>query len=558
MDQQNKSQLQVSNALEEKIKSLEEASKAMLNILEDFNIEKLRFEETQRASFNILEDFNAEKLRLKDTERATLNILDDFNEEKSRLEETQKATLNILEDFDTEKMKVETANLTLSNEIAERKRAEEELRQRQRELTVRNRIADIFLTVPDDRMYYEVLKAVLETMESMYGIFGFIDETGALVVPSMTRHIWDKCQVPDKTIVFPRDKWGESIWPRAIRQKKTLYSNDTSTIAPKGHVMIRRNIAVPILDQEDVVGLFQVANKETDYDQNDVRLLETIAAAVAPVLHARLQRDVQEKERQRAEEVSRKLNEDLRRRADEVEAANKELEAFSYSVSHDLRGPLRAIDGFSRILLQDYMSTLDDEGKRLLNIVSNNTRKMGQLIDDILSFSRVGRKEIGFSEINMEKLTKDVLKELNPDTIERKIEIVVKPLPNAHADVSMIRQVLVNLLSNSIKFTKPRAGALIEIGCNTSASSAKGGKSGFAENVYYVKDNGVGFDMTYASKLFGVFQRLHGVDEFEGTGIGLAIVKRVIDKHGGRVWAEGKIHEGAIFSFTLPGAILKK
>jgi two-component system sensor kinase len=250
-------------------------------------------------------------------------------------------------------------------------------------------------------------------------------------------------------------------------------------------------------------------------------------------------------EEKKYEEALQKLNLSL-------ETSNKELEAFSYSVSHDLRGPLRAIDGFSRILLQDYMNTLDNEGKRLLNIVSNNTRKMGQLIDDILSFSRVGRKEIGLSEINMGKLVKDVLGELNPDTDGRKIKINIKPLPNAHADVSMIRQVLVNLLSNAIKFTVPRADALIEVGSDTHISSDK---KGFSENIYYVKDNGVGFDMNYAHKLFGVFQRLHGVDEFEGTGIGLAIVKRVIDKHGGHVWAEGKVNEGAIFSFTLPGVL---
>ncbi len=232
----------------------------------------------------------------------------------------------------------------------------------------------------------------------------------------------------------------------------------------------------------------------------------------------------------------------LRQHAVRLEAANKELEAFSYSVSHDLRAPLRAIDGFSRVLLEDYIDKLDDEGKRYLNIIGSNTRKMGQLIDDLLLFSRLGRQEIRRSDINMEKLAKTVFEELKLSVPERKLQIIINTLFPAQGDQAMVRQVLVNLLSNSIKFTRPKETAVVEVD----------GRSEGDENIYAIKDNGVGFDMQYVGKLFGVFQRLHSTEEFEGTGVGLAIVQRIIHRHGGRVWAEGEVGKGATFFFTLP------
>jgi ligand-binding sensor domain-containing protein/signal transduction histidine kinase len=228
----------------------------------------------------------------------------------------------------------------------------------------------------------------------------------------------------------------------------------------------------------------------------------------------------------------------------ELEAANKELEAFAYSVSHDLRAPLRAIDGYTNILLEDYEPTLDEEGKRVCTTICNETQRMGQLIDDLLSFSHVSRADMQVAPINMEALASSVYYELTTPESRGRIEFQVGKLPEAVGDATLIREVWMNLLSNAIKFSSKRERAEIEVGYRQEGEKV----------IYTVKDNGAGFDMRYADKLFTVFWRLHSEKEFEGTGVGLAIVQRLVHRHGGKVWADSQVDKGATFFFTIEGA----
>ncbi|MGD9009495.1 MAG: response regulator [Desulfobacteraceae bacterium] len=281
--------------------------------------------------------------------------------------------------------------------------------------------------------------------------------------------------------------------------------------------------------------------------------LEQKVAERTEALHganAQLKRELAE--RKKAEEALRRLNLELDRRVlnrtAQLEASNKELEAFTYSVSHDLRAPLRHIQGFLELLEKRAGTAQDEQSRHYIDIIFKSAKKMNQLIDDLLSFSRMGRQEMAFQQVDLRTLVRDVILELEPDAADRSIDWRIGDLPAVQGDASMLRIVLGNLIANAVKFTRPRRQARIEIGSQPGQN---------ADTVIYVRDNGVGFDMTYADKLFGVFQRLHRADEFEGTGIGLANVHRIIARHGGRAWAQGELGQGAAFFFSLPHTITK-
>ncbi len=240
--------------------------------------------------------------------------------------------------------------------------------------------------------------------------------------------------------------------------------------------------------------------------------------------------------------LNRELEQRVKERTAELEAANQELEAFSYSVSHDLRAPLRHIGGFATMLNAHAGATLDEKGKRYVTVIQDSARRMGQLIDDLLQFSRTGRAELRREPVKLDELVGQIRQGLEDESAGRKIAWQCTPLPVVTGDAALLRQVFANLLSNAVKYTRQRPEARIEVGAT----------SGAGEVVVFVRDNGAGFDMKYAEKLFGVFQRLHADEDFEGTGVGLATVRRIVQRHGGRVWAEAKVQEGATFFVAFP------
>jgi two-component system sensor kinase len=256
--------------------------------------------------------------------------------------------------------------------------------------------------------------------------------------------------------------------------------------------------------------------------------------------NARLQKEMTEREQ--ADERIQNLNKVMQKKVSALVAANKDLDAFSHSVSHDLRAPMRAIDSFSRVLLEEYNRKLDDEGKRVIGIIRNNIARLNRMVEDLLKLSRVGSAELEMRRVDMNSLAAKAIDEIKGTVQGRNLEFKLGWLPDAHGSPTMIQQVMVNLLSNAVKFTRPKEKAIIEVKGDVKVS----------EHIYSVSDNGIGFDMQNAGKLFGVFQRLHSQDEFEGNGIGLAIVSKIMSRHGGRVWAEAKPNEGATFFFALP------
>ncbi|HEV8083884.1 MAG TPA: ATP-binding protein [Chitinophagaceae bacterium] len=327
-----------------------------------------------------------------------------------------------------------------------------------------------------------------------------------------------------------------------IANNELVFQNDEKEKRAAELVIANKELLFQNEQKEKRAAELVIANKELLF-QNE----EKEKRAAELVIAKELLFQNEDKEKRAAELIiaNKELviqNEEKRKQAAELEEANKELESFSYSVSHDLRAPLRAINGFTQVLAEDYLEQLNDEAKAILNEIIANSNKMGELIDNLLEFSRIGKQHVSRVDVNIKQLVDTVISELKQLEPKRIFNIIVNNLYNINGDRNMLKQVFINLLSNAFKYTGNKEEALIELGS-------------YPENdqcIYYVKDNGAGFDMRYYDKLFGVFQRLHSSNEFDGTGVGLAIIQKIIIKHQGKVWAEGKVGEGACFYISLP------
>ncbi|MDN5285234.1 MAG: Phytochrome-like protein cph1 [Mucilaginibacter sp.] len=338
--------------------------------------------------------------------------------------------------------------------------------------------------------------------------------------------------IANKELAFQNEEKENRAAELIIANKELAFQNEEKENRAAELIIANKELAFQNEEKENRAAELIIANKELAFqnEEKEKRAEELIIA---------------NRELKKAEDDIRKLNDELEQkvieRTAQLEAVNKELESFSYSVSHDLRAPIRAINGYTRILMEDYEEKFDADGTKILHAIIHNSKKMGELIDDLLAFSKLGRKQVAFLDIDMNALVKLVREELLFEEGENIPEFNVKMLPPAKGDKSLIKQVWINLISNAIKYSRHKTTTQIEISAYETDTHI----------VYYVKDAGAGFDMQYYDKLFGVFQRLHSQEEFEGTGIGLAIVQKIVQRHHGTVWAESVLNRGTCFYFSL-------
>jgi PAS domain S-box-containing protein len=401
----------------------------------------------------------------------------------------------------------------LVNDLTERRQAEEELAKYREHLEelVRERTAELEVARNKAQQYLDIAGVILVAIDAGRRV-ALINQKGCEVLQRNPSEIIGK-------------DWFETFVPEKIRQDG-IYGFDQLMAGKIEPVEYFEN---PVLTQDGEELL--IAWHNVLLRDESGKIIGTLGSG-------------EDITAQRHSEVQiKKLNWDLKARAAALQAANKELEAFAYSVSHDLRAPLRHIDGFLELLQKKAGTALDEQGRHYMETIAEAAQKMGLLIDDLLAFSRMGRHALAVQSVDLGNLVRDVIRELEPDAAGRTIDWRIGELPAVSGDGAMLRMVLTNLIANALKFTLPRQQAQIEIGSLPGQD---------AEAVIFVRDNGVGFDMTYVDRLFGVFQRLHRADQFEGTGIGLANVRRIITRHGGKTWAEGKPDQGATFFFSLP------
>lgn len=432
-----------------------------------------------------------------------------------------------------------TLQASMEQELAERRQADEQM---QRQVALLQAINRLFRDIPgcenEEAVARLGLKVAEELSGSAIGFIGELNPQGRFDTTTLSEAGWAACKVPRaEAVELLKNMPNRGINRIGLGEGRSWVVNDPANHpgaveTPEGHPPISSFLGVPLTFRGGITGMIALANKEGGYTPTDQQEVEALMVAFTEALN-----------RRRAERKIGELNQELQDNVRQLEAANKELEAFSYSVSHDLRAPLRHITGFVELLNNRNSEALDEKSRHYLQVISNAAEKMGTLIDDLLSFSRMGRAELMRTRVELGPLVKEVIDDLKPQTEGRRITWVVGQLPVVEGDAAMLRLVLMNYISNALKFTRTRPEAHIEIGAHTERPQ---------EIQVFVRDNGVGFDMQYTAKLYGLFQRLHSTEEFEGTGVGLANVRRIIHRHGGRTWAEGVLGEGATFWFSLP------
>lgn len=481
--------------------------------------------------------------------------------------------------------------ISVVRDIGSRKKAEREFQRLNQEIAAIFKASKPlqYLKTPE-KLAKEIIQVLEDILNYEHCSVLLVDSDGITLKPFAVSDcdLGYVYNTAEKTYIEGLDlEIGKGIVGWAIENAQSLRINDVNK-DPR-YVEFRHDtqseICVPIISDSTIIGAINIESKLPNaYTEADVKILETMSAQIGVAiqnskLYQQLQKELEE--RKQIEERLSKLNEELEARVSErtqaieqqldklhksqkamlymvedlnemteelkrerqkLEAINHELESFSYSVSHDLRAPLRAIDGFSKILVEDYADKLDEEAQRLLNIVRTNSQKMDQLIIDLLALSRVTRGSLRLVPTDMTSLVENIYKDIFEPTNTRKVLLEVKKLPSTSIDPTLLKQVWQNLIGNAIKYSKPNNDITIEIGGTVQDNMCQ----------YYIKDNGIGFDPKYATKIFETFQRLHRVNEYEGTGIGLSVVQRIVHRHGGTTWAESETGQGATFWFTLP------
>jgi PAS domain S-box-containing protein len=446
--------------------------------------------------------------------------------------------------------------ISIMTDITSRKKAEEEIYRLNRLYNVLSRTNKALVSVQNvDSLLQRICDILVKSGGFKLAWIGEIDTSKGLLKP---RIIAGENRAYAEKIVINLNGDIHTLGPTAIAIRENRpyicndFFNDPRTSLWRELALnagFKSSASFPFHFKDKVIGALNIyADKENVFKKKDVELLSEVAMNIT----LGIDHIDDEIERAKAEEEVKALNSNLEarviERTEELNAANKELEAFAYTVSHDLRAPLRAIDGFSKILMEDYYDSLDDQGRVVCKVISDNAETMGQLIDELLQFSRLSRSELHFLPVDLNPVVAALYEMLTTPEQREKIKFTCPTLPIVNADPLMIKQVWQNLLSNAIKFSRKVEEPTVTVDFYKQNDAV----------VFTVQDNGAGFNMKYATKLFGVFQRLHTVKEFEGTGVGLAIVQRIVHRHGGKVWAESEINSGAKFYFTLKSAEIRK